>query len=150
MNLHNTTKINLAKPFLLLLIAFLLFSGDIKIINAQAPEGKIIKIEASDNKTLTGIIINPDKISVKKDTILIWLNSISGHDINIIFEDRKKLEKSIADPMGFSINSRGYFSADYLPHIATASLRFIKPGSYSYSATSRDGKVTANGTIVVF
>jgi len=114
-----------------------------------AEEGRIIKIEATGGKTYSGIKALPAKLTIEKDVIVIWLNTLADDDISILFENGEAIKGATANPMGFGMDRKGIYGAKYLTFIATTSLRFIKEGTYHYKVVSQQKKFTHQGTITV-
>ena len=114
-------------------------------------DGRIIRVERShgDDDSPEGISILPPELTVEKNIIVIWLNLISEKEINIQFDNPEAMLSATKDHMGFTLNDTGQFAAKYMPHIATASLRFIAPGTYTYTVTSQNSEKSAKGKIIV-
>ncbi|MBU4053397.1 MAG: hypothetical protein KKA41_03445 [Proteobacteria bacterium] len=113
-------------------------------------DGRIIKIESPADNPESAMVISSPELEIDKQIIVIWLNMIKGKEINIIFDDPKTVIAATSDPMGFTTDDSGGFSARYMPHIATASLRFIKSGTYSYTVTSQINEPkSSSGKIIV-
>jgi hypothetical protein len=113
-------------------------------------DGRIVKIESPSNKSGPEIVISPSELEIDKKIIVIWLNLIENKEINITFNDPEAVVSATSDPMGFTPEDNGGFSARYMPHIATASLRFIKSGVFSYTVTyPTDHQKTSTGKIIV-
>jgi hypothetical protein len=143
------------KLILIVLITLLVASGffyhffsDEKAMAEE--DGRIIRIESSADHPASGIVITPSELQVDKQIIVIWLDFIQEGEINITFNDPQAVVSATSNPMGFVLNDNGEFSARYMPHIATASLRFIKSGTYSYTVTSQSNpEKTFVGKIIV-
>jgi hypothetical protein len=124
-----------------------LFTADDKALAEE--DGRIIKIE-SPGDPKAGIVISPPELEIEKQMIVIWLNLIHGKEINILFDEPETVISATSDPMGFTPEEGGGFSARYMPHIATASLRFTKSGTYSYTVTqTKSDPKTTTGKIIV-
>jgi hypothetical protein len=116
---------------------------------AIAEEGKIIKIDAVKNDTSATLTIDPAELAIEKDVIVIWLNSIVDQEVNVLFQHKELPAAAVTDSMGFGPDKNGAYAAKYLPFIATASLRFIETGTYSYTVEMKNGTCAARGTIIV-
>jgi hypothetical protein len=119
------------------------------VASARAEDGSIISIQSVESKTATLLTVNPAELTINKNTIVIWLNAFRDHDVNIGFAEGKTTEKATCDAMGFDTGKSGEYEAKYLPSIATASLRFVKEGTYSYTVESQPGGLAAKGKIIV-
>ena len=122
----------------------LLFSGGLK-----AEEGRIIKIEGTGGSTHTGIAAIPETLTIEKDIIVIWLNTIKDEEVSILCDDGQTIQAATANPMGFDLDKKGIYGAKYLPFISTTSLRFVKEGTYEYRVISHKNKFLTRGTITV-
>ena len=109
----------------------------------------IIKIGTEGNDPKSGISLSPDEVTVKKETIVIWVNFIDGPELNVEFDDPKATIAATRDLKGFYVDDAGLLAAKYMPFVATASIRFIKNGTFGFSVTSQDGKTVATGKIIV-
>lgn len=119
------------------------------IFPSHAEEGRIIKIEVVKNESSEMLKIDPAELTVEKDVIVIWLNSITDQEVNILFRYSDLPETAVTDPMGFDKEKNNIYAAKYLPFIATASLRFIKEGIYSYTVEMKNGKCSVGDAITV-
>ncbi len=117
--------------------------------SVRAEDGKIISIQPVQSKTASILTVNPAELTINKNTIVIWLNAFRDHDVNIRFADGKATKQATCDAMGFDTGKNGEYEARYLPPIATASLRFVKAGTYVYTVESQPGGLTTKGNIVV-
>jgi hypothetical protein len=142
--MRTSTEGILAAAILAVIIGLFYLSPD-----AAAEEGSIIKIEAGGDKTPQAIAIRPQTLTVEKDTIVIWLNAVRDDELNILFDDGEQTKAATGNPSGFDLTKNGVYAAKYLPFIATASLRFVKPGTYSYRVISQKNKFETLGTITV-
>ncbi len=141
-------KISPGKIFPLVVLTFL--TGFFYISSdAAAEEGSIIKIEAPGGKIPEGITIYPQSLTVEKNVIVIWLNTLVDDELNILFDQGKQTKAATLNPSGFDLTNDGVYAAKYLPFVATASLRFVKPGIYTYRVISQNTKFEAKGTITV-
>ena len=119
------------------------------IAPATAEEGRIIKIDTAKNNPSATLTIDPAELAVEKDVIVIWLNSIVDQEVNVIFKHNNLPTTAVSDAMGFSRDKNGAYAAKYLPFIATASLRFIEDGIFSYTVEIKNGACVAHGAIIV-
>lgn len=136
----------IVNTFYAVALVFLLF---FQIVPAQAEEGKIIKIKVIKDESYTALKLDPAELTVEKDVIVIWLNSIVGQEVNILFQNNNLPQTAVTDAMGFSMEKDNVYAAKYLPFIATASLRFIKEGTYAYTVELKNSGCAATGTILV-
>ena len=97
-----------------------------------AEEGAIIKIETQKTATGETAVITPVTLTIEKDTIAIWLNLIDKSEADIIFENSKKTIAASKHRTGFFTDDKGRLLAQYMPHVATASMRFVEAGTFPY------------------
>ncbi|MFO7964358.1 MAG: hypothetical protein R6U50_10590 [Desulfobacterales bacterium] len=115
---------------------------------AAAQEGKIITIKTAAAEANAIVQLEPVELTISKNSVVIWLNAIKDQDVNISLSAEERPDAAFSDAMGFSLED-GMYTAKYLPFIATASLRFVKEGVYTYRVELSNGKKKAHGTIKV-
>ena len=54
--------------------------------NTFAIEGAIVKIWAKGEGTAKGMHADPPVLTVKKDTVVVWMNGVEDKEIQIVFE----------------------------------------------------------------
>lgn len=138
----------------LVLIVFFAFVSVVLVNHgaALATEAKIIKIEPVENKAgkLVGMFIDPKKLVIEKDTIVIWLSGIPGQEIQVIFEEGKTCQDVTADPYQFKLNAAtSCYVTNWIPYGASSSLRFPESGTFDYVVTTEDGKMKFPGKLVI-
>jgi hypothetical protein len=117
---------------------------------ANAQEAVLIKISSVGAEKITGISINPQVATIKKDTIVVWLNGVQDQEIKVEFADGKKCKSVTAFPVNFDLDTaRWCYVTSYVPFAATSSLQFVDAGTYEYTVLTKDGAIKASGKIVV-
>jgi hypothetical protein len=120
----------------------------------QASDAQLVKImpEMKGDKVI-GFTINPQVASIKKNTIVVWMNGISNQEVQLIFHEGKTCKDVTANPNlkmpGFFLDSKNCYSTSFLPYGTTSTLQFVDIGTYDYSVVTEDGKMSAKGKIIV-
>jgi hypothetical protein len=120
----------------------------------QASDAQLVKImpEIKEDKVI-GFYINPQVASIKKNTIVVWMNGISNQEVQLIFQEGKTCKDVTANPNfkmpGFFLDSKNCYSTSFLSYGTTSTLQFVDIGTYDYSVVTEDGKMSAKGKIIV-
>jgi hypothetical protein len=121
--------------------------------NTFAVEGAIVKIWAEEEGTAKGMHADPPVLTVKKNTIVIWMNGVPGKEIQIVFEEGKTCRDITANPNlehpGFFMDSKNCYVTSFLPYTETSTLQFPEAGGFDYTVLTNDNALTAKGRIVV-
>jgi hypothetical protein len=125
---------------LLLLNTGLLFAEDASIVQVLKTSGESPTIALSV----------PD-LYISKNAVVVWLNSVQGEEIQVSFKDGKEAMDVSFSPAfkSFCLDSSSCFVTSFIPYAATSSLQFTKTGTFGYNVTSRTGKHSVKGKIVV-
>lgn len=117
----------------------------------MAADAELVKIhhDVKENK----IDIEPATITVKKNTILVWLSGVENNEVQIVFNEGKTCKDVTANPNlkmpGFFMDSKNCYVTSFLPYSATSTLMFPQTGKYEYRVVSADGKLEGKGEILV-
>jgi hypothetical protein len=97
------------------------------------------------------LVLDQPILFVPKGSIVIWLNGVEKHEVQVAFKDGKACQDVVYSPKfkGFSLNAQSCFVTTFMPYAATSSLKFTDPGTFEYEVVTGDGKMTAKGKIVV-
>jgi len=119
---------------LVMLIAILLISlnGAIAVEQGAAPE----KV-SSGHQVITvhyGTGIKPETLTVNRGTTVIWINE-AQRPLSIKFTD-KEITAACENPVNFTKNDLGGFTAKKVKFGAVASICFIEKGTYKYKVTT--------------
>jgi len=128
-------------------------------IAEQATDGHLIKIMPDFKKDkadeLIGFHLDPSTVNMKKNSIALWMNGAGGKDLQVVFSDGKTCKDVTANPRlvrdvpSFFSDAKGCYSTTYLPYSETTALQFVHSGAYHYIVQSEDGKMSAEGKIIV-
>ena len=140
-----------------ILIASLLSLGIVIFIanaeNTFSQEASMIKIWSKKEGMSRGIHADPLVLTVKKNTIVVWLNGVKDEEIQISFEEGKTCRDVTADSNlknpGFFMDSKGCYVASFLPYGSTSMLQFPETGEFDYRVLTKDDTMSTNGRIVV-
>ena len=117
------TKNFIFKHFLLFLMIVSLFSAPYQSAFAGEKEVHIITLAGDPGK------ISPDSLNTKLGDPVVWVNK--DHEAaKIIFTT--KLGIACAVPVNFYADLFGYYESAKIPQGGTASICFIKKGTYDY------------------
>lgn len=122
----------------------------------ESTEAKLVKIgpdyEGNSNK-LKGFHLDPATLYIRKKTVVVWLNGVPVKEIQVVFNEGKTCRDVTANPNlkipGFFLDSSNCYVTSFLPYLATTTLQFVDVGTYKYKVTTEDGKMTAEGKIIV-
>ena len=76
--------------------------------------------------------ISPNKITVQRGTVIVWVNGTSGTFINVYFTEGKKVQQVCSSTTRFFLNDEDFFVSGMIPPGAVASMCFLKTGTYEY------------------
>jgi hypothetical protein len=113
---------------------------------SNAGECRIVSIYGQPDGQVT-FRLDPDTVTVKKDTCVIWLNWARTEQVQVVFEEGKVCEDVTESPVGFKLDAVNCYVTDDIPLGATSSLLFVEEGEYKYILKSGTKKV--NGKIIV-
>lgn len=136
------------KTALAIILGLLLLTAGGHTVTAKE-DTVLIQVSAVEGGDAPRLILTPPESTVGKNGFVIWLNAIDGQEINVEFADPDAVASSTADHQVFSADKEDNFSARYMPYLATASLRFIKTGTFTYSVKSFYGRAVAKGKLIV-
>lgn len=131
---------------LLTVLAFLVLISPGHLLGADA---NIVKIfNASGDKPV--MMLDPPDLYISTNTVVIWMNGYEGVEVQVSFDDGKACQDVTVSPtqLGFSMSQNCYVTS-YIPYAATSSLKFTEAGTFKYTVSTQDGKVTTAGKIVV-
>ena len=130
----------------LLVFSLTLFMASLEAVNAEACF--IVKVRGGSVDDETDVRITPPKLTIEKDTCIIWLNRLRTKEIMVKFEEDGKtcLDKTIS-PSGFEMAQNCYLTT-WMPYGGTSSLVFNQPGTFNYTVEVTGGK-KVKGTITV-
>ena len=137
---------------LLLRGSTLLVAISLLLINWQptmAMEAELIKIQPVGKDKIVGFSLDPVDLKVEKNTVVIWLNSVQGKDIQVIFMDGKTCKDVSANQKEFSLNSENCYVTTFMRYGKTSSLQFVESGTYKYYVATERGDIKATGSIIV-
>lgn len=104
------------------------------IVPLPAEELKVRLVEVQDERG-----ISPKVLVSGKGTTVIWYNTTDG-PIHIRFQRGDQVKVACAEPKHFLLQEDGSFQSDEIPFGGSASLCFIEPGNYEYTATGVSAK----------
>lgn len=102
---------------------------------------------AGDN---TELRLNPPDLYIKKNTVVIWMNSVMGEEVQVVFRDGKACQDiSFSPEAAFNLDAKSCFVTSFLPYAATSSLKFMETGEFDYVVQNLSEKITGKGKIIV-
>jgi hypothetical protein len=115
-----------------------------------AEETSTVQILKSSGEKPELALSAPD-LYIAKNGVVIWLNSVQGEEIQVVFKDGKAAMDVSFSPAfkSFCLDSSSCFVTSFIPYAATSSLQFTKAGTFDYSVSNRTGKYTVKGKIIV-
>jgi len=117
--------------------------------NAGAQEEcRVVKIRGGGEYGQGKLFIEPDLVTIPKDTCVVWLNRARTSEVRVKFADGKKCGDVTGAEVGFSLDSYNCFVTSVLSFGGTSSLNFLESGIFEYTVES-EGGVKAKGKIVV-
>ncbi len=118
----------------LLLIAIFMLSLPSALAQepAAAPEKALSGHQVITVHYETGI--KPETLTVNRGTTVIWINQAT-RPVSIVFTD-KEITAACENPVNFTKNELGGFTAKKVKFGAVASMCFIEKGTYKYKITA--------------
>ena len=114
-----------------------------------AMEAQLITIQPVVKDKIVGFYLAPVDLKVEKNTVVIWLNSVQGEDIQVIFMEGKTCRDVSGNQKEFSLNSKNCYVTTFMSFGKTSSLQFIESGAYKYYVATETGNIKATGSIIV-
>lgn len=139
-----------AKSLALMLVAAVVTFTGVK--TASATEAQLIKIEpVIVNGKLDSIKIDPHTVTLPKGTVVVWLSGVQGTKVKLVFDDAAACQDVTADPKLTKFYTQWYdcYTTTYLPYAHTTSLEFSQVGVFPYIVETENGKISANGDLIV-
>lgn len=134
-----------------LITAILVFFANQGI--SQAADAKLIKIQAKGGDKVTGFYLDPATVTIDKNTIIVWMSGVPGREVQVVFQEGKTCRDITANPntevAGFYMDSKNCYVTSFLPYSATSTLQFPEVGHFEYKVVSEDGKMQAEGKVIV-
>lgn len=129
-----------------LTLTLALFLTSLKPDEGNALDFQIVKIRSQASDDAHTLKVAPDPVQVPKGTVVIWLNSIEGREIKVVFEEGKRCADVTSGATGFSYDSACYVTT-WVPTGGTTSLQFNEAGTFEYAVESEGlpgikGKIT--------
>ena len=116
-------------------------------LSAEDATVVLIYKAAGDNSELR---LNPPDLYVKKNTVVIWMNSVMGEEIQVVFRDGKACKDiSFSPEAAFNLDSKSCYVTSFLPYAATSSLKFMETGEFDYMVQNLSEKISGKGKIIV-
>ena len=133
------------------IVAVLVFLVDQGI--TQAADATLIQIKPKGENKVTGFIVEPETVTVKKNAIIVWMSGVPEMEIQVVFNEGKTCRDVtvITDQQnpGFYMNAKNCYVTNFLSYCSTSTLQFPEAGSFEYVVVNEDGKLRAKGEIVV-
>ena len=134
----------------------LIFAISIILVSQQlihAQECRIVRIYAEAEAETQRVRIEPETLSIRKGTCVIWNNWawIEGKGEKIVlikFREGKQCEMNTDAPTSYKLDAESCYVSSYVKYGGTSSLRFNKQGTFDYVVESL-GMDGARGKIVV-
>ncbi len=108
--------------------------------------GKTVVIDILDG------FVTSSELAIERGTTVVWHNA-TNRLVSVIFGQGDQVKQACVAPTGFSLQGKVY-SAEGLRPGAVASLCFVQPGTYHYTAaflgaSGGEGREVPRGTITV-
>ena len=134
---------------LVLGLAFIVvsFLASLQPDESRALDFQIIKVHSLASDDAHKLQVAPDPVEILKGTVVIWLNSIKGREIKVVFEEGKRCADVTSGASGFSYDSACYVTT-WVPTGGTTSLQFDEAGTFEYGVES-EGLPGKRGKIIV-
>ena len=120
---------------------------------SQAADATLVNIQPKGGENITGFQVDPETVTVTKNAIIVWMSSVPGIEIQVIFNEGKTCRDvtSVTDQKnpGFYMDAKNCYVTNFLPYCATSTLQFPEAGSFEYKVVNEDGKLQAKGAIIV-
>ncbi len=121
--------------------------------NTFATDAEIVRIWAATEGASKGLHADPPVLTVKKDTIVVWMNGVEEKEVQVVFEEGKTCRDVTVNPNekhpGFFMDSKNCYVTSFLPYTNTSTLQFPEAGEFNYMVLTSDGTMTAKGKVVV-
>jgi hypothetical protein len=116
---------------------------------SAADECKIVRIIST--VTYQEVSLDPKILEVDKGTCVIWFNKASKSQVEIAFEEGKKVCEDVVEAsVDFKLDEKNCFiTTTHIPPFGTASLVFKKEGTYDYVAQVQGTSTKVKGQIKV-
>lgn len=132
-------------------VCFILLIQLITYVVAQsmtyAQTTDFVQVHISSAKNGGEIRIEPKDIRIDDGSTVIWFN-MGDEDIRVNFKEGKLCVAGTDAPSRFDLTQCEYMTT-WVPPGATASLRFIQSGTYSYEVIWKDAGVKEMGQVIV-
>jgi hypothetical protein len=137
-----------------LFIMFIIGMNVVSHGQAVAAEAQLIKIqpvgETPPGGKVTGIYLDPQTLRIEKNTIVIWMNGLPQQEIQVSFKEGKACRDVTINPVLFKLDTQtSCYVTSYIPYADTSSLQFPQSGTFKYIVQTADGKIKAEGEIIV-
>jgi hypothetical protein len=142
----NKKKLLIALGLVGLVFSIAIFQTTQGTVNAK--EARIVSIFGGDTYSLKSIRLEPQYLTISKDTVVIWNNWARAHEVKVIFEEGKKCQDVTDAPTGFKLDFKSCYVTSWIPLGGTSSLRFTEKGVYKY-VVETSGSVKGRGEIRV-
>ena len=116
--------------------------------NVFAEDTRIVKIHGGATYSTQSLRLEPDILTVKKGSVIIWNNWAKASNVKVIFEEGKICQDVTEAPMGFLLDARQCYVTTWIPLGGTSSLRFTENGTYNYMVETTGG-IKTKGKIQV-
>jgi len=116
--------------------------------NASAQECRMVKISGGGGAMEGKVYIDPEHLTIPKDTCVVWYNRVRTNEVRVKFADGKKCDDVTTAGTGFELDAAECFVTSYIPFAGTSSLNFVESGTFEYVVESSTG-VTGKGKIIV-
>ncbi len=130
--------------FVLAMVFLLTTQGTI-----HAGDCRIVRINST--VTYQTVTLEPKNIVVDKGTCVIWFNKAAKANVEIVFEEGKKVCEDVVEAsMDFKFDKDDcLITKTHIPRFGTASLMFRKEGSFDYVTTIKGTATKVKGQITV-
>ena len=120
---------------------------------SHAADATLVSIQPQGGDKVTGFLVDPETVTVKKNAIIVWMSGVPKIEIQVIFNEGKTCRDVTAitdqNNPGFYMNAKNCYVTNFLSYCATSTLQFPEAGSYEYTVVNEDGKMKAKGKIIV-
>ncbi len=100
------------------------------MVSEAAEECRVVQISGIGSPV--SIRIEPETLSVSKDTCVVWINWARATEVKVMFREGQKCAAATKAPTGFRMDAMNCLVTDYIPLGGTASLMFTEEGAYDY------------------
>lgn len=122
----------------------------IKPVRINATEAcAIVRLWGHAAPQLT-VKVDPDLLTVKKGTCVVWVNWAKTPEVKVKFNEGKSCKDATKAPVGFKLdNELGCYVTDYIPEGGTSSLLFDQQGTFDYVVEAPGLGTPVKGRILV-